>query len=193
MAPEELFGQLILWIVNLCPKFYTFCLNFILYSIYMFRSGSVLGIRIRIHKSPENGSNTDPDPQHWAVPIWTTLLFRCVRFLPSLQKWLCWKPAEYRTHFIWNWGEWLKFLNFKSYLRQQSIIIFLMWPKSTEVFNCLMSRWILWILLTTKARWWLSYWTHFIIFVIKRISEKVLSVYLLVCLFIHILFFSRLE
>ena len=28
-------------------------------------SGSVFGIRIRIQKTPEYGSNTDLDPQHW--------------------------------------------------------------------------------------------------------------------------------
>ena len=27
--------------------------------------GSVFGIRIRIHKADEYGSNTDPDPKHW--------------------------------------------------------------------------------------------------------------------------------
>ena len=31
MAPEKLFGPWILWLVNVCPKFYTFCLNFIQY------------------------------------------------------------------------------------------------------------------------------------------------------------------
>ena len=30
-------------------------------------SGSVLRIRIRIHKAPKYGSNTDPDPQHWLM------------------------------------------------------------------------------------------------------------------------------
>ena len=32
--------------------------------MYSYMSGSVFGIRIRIHKAPEYGSNTDPDPQH---------------------------------------------------------------------------------------------------------------------------------
>ena len=35
-------------------------------------SGSVLGIRIRIQKAPEYGSNTDPDPQHWHYDQLTT-------------------------------------------------------------------------------------------------------------------------
>ena len=34
-------------------------------SICMCESGSVFGIRIRIQKTPEYGSNTDLDPQHW--------------------------------------------------------------------------------------------------------------------------------
>ena len=32
---------------------------------YISLSGPVFGIRIRIHKGPEYGSNLDPDPQHW--------------------------------------------------------------------------------------------------------------------------------
>ena len=28
------------------------------------RISTVIGIRIRIHKAPEYGSNADPDPQH---------------------------------------------------------------------------------------------------------------------------------
>ena len=64
MAPEELFSQSSLWKVNLCLKSSTFCL--ILSYIFLCGSGSVFGIRIRIHKAPEYGSNTnaDPDPQH---------------------------------------------------------------------------------------------------------------------------------
>ena len=41
---------------------YIFCLY--LSYIYMCGSGSVLGIRIRIHKASEYGSNTNQDPQH---------------------------------------------------------------------------------------------------------------------------------
>ena len=55
MAREELFSQLSLWIVNLFTKWYTFCLNFIIYWHGW----------IRIHESPEYGSNMDPDQQHW--------------------------------------------------------------------------------------------------------------------------------
>ena len=38
---------------------------------YMCGSGSVFQIRIRIHKAPEYGSNTDPvpDPQHWSAVL----------------------------------------------------------------------------------------------------------------------------
>ena len=32
---------------------------------YMCGSVFVFGIRIRIHKAPKYGSNTNPDPQHW--------------------------------------------------------------------------------------------------------------------------------
>ena len=34
------------------------------YSTYIYMSESVLGMRIRIQKASEYGSNTDPDPQH---------------------------------------------------------------------------------------------------------------------------------
>ena len=72
MAPDELFSQLSLWTVNLCPKSYTFCLYFILY----------LHVWIQIHKAPEYGSNTDPNPQHWT---------HCL----LLQLWHCtFKPAR---------------------------------------------------------------------------------------------------
>ena len=37
--------------------------------IYLSWSGSVFGIRIRIHKVPEYGSNLELDPQHWYVII----------------------------------------------------------------------------------------------------------------------------
>ena len=47
--------------MNLFTKLYTFAS--ILPYIYMCGSGSVLGLRIWIHKSPEYGSITDPDPQ----------------------------------------------------------------------------------------------------------------------------------
>ena len=43
MASDERFGQLTLWMVNLCLNSYTFCLYFILY----------------LHNF------TDSDPQHW--------------------------------------------------------------------------------------------------------------------------------
>ena len=54
MASEELFSQLRLCLVNLCSKSYTFFLYFILSYIYTCGSGSVLGIRIRIHNSVTN-------------------------------------------------------------------------------------------------------------------------------------------
>ena len=50
-----------LWLVNYFLNLTPFAS--ILSYIYM--PGSVLGIRILIHKAPEYGSNTDPDPQHW--------------------------------------------------------------------------------------------------------------------------------
>ena len=48
MAKKIFFSQLSLWMMNLC-------LYFVLY----------LYVWIRIHKAPEYGSNTDPNPQHW--------------------------------------------------------------------------------------------------------------------------------
>ena len=56
MLHEEIFIQFSLCIVSS---------DSILSYIYM--SGSVFGILIRLHKAPEYGSNTDPeqDPQHW--------------------------------------------------------------------------------------------------------------------------------
>ena len=60
----ELFSQWVsegwIYVLNLTP--FAFILS---YAIYMCGSGSVLGIRIQVHKAPEYGSNTDPDPQHW--------------------------------------------------------------------------------------------------------------------------------
>ena len=50
MAPEELFSQLSLWMVNLCSKSYSFGLFFIQY-LHVW-------IRIRIHKAPEYGSES---------------------------------------------------------------------------------------------------------------------------------------
>ena len=60
MAPQELFSQLSLCMVNLCLKSCTFYL--FLLCIYICGSGSlsVLGLRIQIHDAPEYGSNTDP-------------------------------------------------------------------------------------------------------------------------------------
>ena len=57
----EVFSQLSLWMVNSCPKSYTFCFSFILY----------FHVWIRIHKAHEYGSNTDPDPQHWFYCCWS--------------------------------------------------------------------------------------------------------------------------
>ena len=44
-------------------------------------SGSVFGIRIQIHKAPEYGSNTDPDPRHWFIYMSNapTFVFATVR------------------------------------------------------------------------------------------------------------------
>ena len=56
MSPEQIFNQLSLWLVSLCLQFYTFASN--LSYIYMTESGSVFGMRIRIHKGPEYGSST---------------------------------------------------------------------------------------------------------------------------------------
>ena len=53
MSPEQIFNQLSLWLVSLCLQFYTFASN--LSYIYMTESGSVFGMRIRIHKGPEYG------------------------------------------------------------------------------------------------------------------------------------------
>ena len=53
------FGQLGLWIVNFCLQPYTFASY--LSHFDLCGSGSVVGIRIRIHKVPEYGSNVDPD------------------------------------------------------------------------------------------------------------------------------------
>ena len=53
--------ELLIYILHLLSPFYPF--------FYMSESGSVFWIRIRIHKAPEYGFNTDPvpnpDPQHW--------------------------------------------------------------------------------------------------------------------------------
>ena len=54
MSPKEFFTQLSLLNVNLYLKSDIFCPNFFLY----------FHLWIRIQKAPENGSNTDPDPQH---------------------------------------------------------------------------------------------------------------------------------
>ena len=67
MAPEEIFSQLSLWIVNLCHSITTFSSN--LSYIYLFGSGSVFGIWILVLKGPEYGSNFNPDPQRWYV-LW---------------------------------------------------------------------------------------------------------------------------
>ena len=53
--------ELWIYILHLIP--FVSILSFT--GIYMSGSGSVCGIRIRIHKAYEYGSNTDPDPQHW--------------------------------------------------------------------------------------------------------------------------------
>ena len=58
LTPEELFNQWSLWIVNYCPKSYTFCLNFILLYIYMCGSGSTKLLN----------TYPDPDPQHCFLP-----------------------------------------------------------------------------------------------------------------------------
>ena len=49
----------------------------------MYGSGSVLGLRILIHKAPEYGSNThpDPDPQQWYTLL--TYLFCTMNVLTS--------------------------------------------------------------------------------------------------------------
>ena len=52
MAPEELFSQLSLWMVNLCLKYFSFCIYFILY----------LHVWIRTYRAPEFESHTGPDP-----------------------------------------------------------------------------------------------------------------------------------
>ena len=63
---KTLFTQLSLRILNLYLKSYIFCLHFILF-LHVW-------IRIRIRNTdpdPEgswNGSNMDPDPQHWVKP-----------------------------------------------------------------------------------------------------------------------------
>ena len=54
-------------------------------------SGSVFGIRVRIHKETEYGSNLDPVPQHWIDFIFRyryilRQLFWCVRTWPYLLK-----------------------------------------------------------------------------------------------------------
>ena len=53
----------------------------ILFQIYM--CGSGLEIRIRVHKAPENGSNTDPDPQHWVEVSLSTLRFYVMHTDPA--------------------------------------------------------------------------------------------------------------
>ena len=60
MSPKEMFTLLSLWILNLLPPFYpTFsCLD-------PDPDFTVFGIRIRIQKAPEYGTNTDKDPQHF--------------------------------------------------------------------------------------------------------------------------------
>ena len=50
--------------MNFCLQSYTFCLQFILCLPTVCGSGSVFGIRIRVHKVAEYESNLDPDPQH---------------------------------------------------------------------------------------------------------------------------------
>ena len=62
MSPKEIFSQLSLLIVNLYLKYYSFFI-FLSY-IYICGCGSEFGIRIRMHKATEYGSNMDPDPQH---------------------------------------------------------------------------------------------------------------------------------
>ena len=59
MAPEEIFSQLGL------SDWWTF----VSYLSYFHLCGCVFGIRVRILKVPEYGSNLDPDPQHWCPPF----------------------------------------------------------------------------------------------------------------------------
>ena len=59
---KKFLSQLSLWIVNLCIKSDTICLYFILYLHVRIRIR--IPIKDPIHKAPEYGSNTDPDPQH---------------------------------------------------------------------------------------------------------------------------------
>ena len=79
---EEIFIQLSLRIVNFCLNLTHFATH--LSYIFMCGSGSVLGIRIRIQKAPEYGSNTDPDPQH------------CLEIITFV--W--WQPTTFNFHFL---------------------------------------------------------------------------------------------
>ena len=62
MALEELFSQLSLWMVNLSPKSYTFCLYF-------------------FHLTPEYGSNTDSDPQQCSIIFRKTAVGALIHFV----------------------------------------------------------------------------------------------------------------
>ena len=71
---NNLFVASSFWMVNLCSNFNLTPFASNLSNIYPPGSGSMLGIRIRIHKGPEYGSNLDPDSQHckkskiWVYP-----------------------------------------------------------------------------------------------------------------------------
>ena len=56
-----------------------------LFCFYLYESGSVLGLQIRIHKVPEYRSNLDPDPQ------WQPVIIMCPKktVLIDQEKLLC--------------------------------------------------------------------------------------------------------
>ena len=58
MSPEYIYSQLSLWTVIYLTHF--------AYNLsYIFQSGYEFVFGIRTHKGHEDGSNLDPDPQHW--------------------------------------------------------------------------------------------------------------------------------
>ena len=73
MVLDEIFIQLGHWIKNCF--FQPLILPLFLSYFHVCGSGSVFGMRIRIPKVPENGSNLDQDPQHWLSAFCTRYFF----------------------------------------------------------------------------------------------------------------------
>ena len=94
MSSKEFFSELsrCLWIVSLNLKLNLVPFASILSYIYICGSGSVFGIRIRIHKAPEYGSNTDPIRIHYTEKYEVQFFFNskfCALFAKMVSSHLC--------------------------------------------------------------------------------------------------------